>query len=51
LNCALHVAPQAIPAGLLDTEPEPDPVLLTDNEGFGLVANVAVTVVLDVNVT
>jgi hypothetical protein len=43
-----HVAPQAIPAGELDTEPVPEPVRLTDKANFGAGVNVAVTGTADV---
>jgi len=43
LNDVEHVAPQSIPAGELETEPEPEPVFETVNVCVGTVLNVAVT--------
>jgi len=51
-NCAEHVAPQEMPVGLLETDPEPDPDFVTVNVGFTpVVLNVAVTAVFAVTVS
>jgi hypothetical protein len=51
-NVAEHATPQLMPAGLLVTVPEPDPVLLTWRAGLPPVdANVAVTLVAALMVT
>lgn len=49
-NGAKHVVPQAMPAGLLDTEPDPAPALVTVKV-FGLATKLAVTAASLVMVT
>jgi hypothetical protein len=38
----LHVAPQSMPAGVLETVPEPEPILATVSKYFGIRLNFAV---------